>query len=82
MTVDLLSGLHCHQRGSSGGAVVKNPPAKAGDSRDMGSILGSGRSPWSRKWQLTPVFLPEKSQGQKGLVGSHPCAHDESDMTE
>ena len=25
--------------------VVKNPPANAGDSRDMGLILGSGRSP-------------------------------------
>ena len=28
-----------------GGAVVKNPPAKAGDVRDVGSIPGSGRSP-------------------------------------
>ena len=27
------------------GAVVKNPPAKAGDARDLGSIPGSGRSP-------------------------------------
>jgi len=25
--------------------VVKNPPANAGDSRNMGSIPGSGRSP-------------------------------------
>ena len=25
--------------------VVKNPPANAGDARDMGSIPGSGRSP-------------------------------------
>ena len=28
-----------------GGSVVKNPPANAGDSGDMGLILGSGRSP-------------------------------------
>ena len=27
-----------------GGAVVKNPPASAGDTRDGGSIPGSGRS--------------------------------------
>ena len=27
------------------GAVVKNPPASAGDARDMDSIPGSGRSP-------------------------------------
>ena len=29
----------------SGGTVVKNPPASAGDTRDVGSISGSGRSP-------------------------------------
>ena len=29
----------------SGGTVVKNPPASAGDTRDVGSIPGSGRSP-------------------------------------
>ena len=29
----------------TGGPVVKNPPANAGDTRDMGSIPGSGRSP-------------------------------------
>ena len=28
-----------------GGSVVKNPPASTGDTGDMGSILGSGRSP-------------------------------------
>ena len=27
------------------GVVVKSPPANAGDSRDLGSIPGSGRSP-------------------------------------
>ena len=28
--------------------------------------------PWRRKWQLTPVFFPIKSHGQKGLVGYSP----------
>ena len=32
-------------RGFPGGTVVKNPPANAGDTRDMGSIPGSRRSP-------------------------------------
>ena len=32
----------------AGGAVVKHPPASAGDARDMGSIPGSGRSPGVR----------------------------------
>ena len=31
--------------GFPGGSVVKNPPANAGDIRDMGSIPGSGRYP-------------------------------------
>ena len=31
--------------GFTGGSVVKNPPANAGDSGDTGSIPGSGRSP-------------------------------------
>ena len=30
--------------GFPGGAVVKNPPANAGDLRDRGSISGIGRS--------------------------------------
>lgn len=28
--------------------------------------------PWRTKWQLTPVFLPEKSHGQKSPVGLSP----------
>ena len=31
--------------GFPGGSMVKNPPANAGDTRDMGLIPGSGRSP-------------------------------------
>ena len=28
-----------------------------------------GKIPWRRMWQLTPVFLPRESQGQRSLVG-------------
>jgi len=31
--------------GFPGGALVKNPPASAGDARDRSSVLWSGRSP-------------------------------------
>jgi len=37
---------------------------------------------WRRKWQLTPVFLPGKSQGQGSLVGCRPWGRTESDTTE
>ena len=33
----------------------------------MGSIPGSGKMLW--EWQHIPVFLPQKSHGQKNLVG-------------
>ena len=36
--------------GFPGGAVEKNLPANAGDSRDAGLI-------WRRKWQPPPLFL-------------------------
>ena len=49
---------------------------------DLGSISGSGRFPWRRKWQSTPVILPGKSHGQRSLVGYSPWGRKESDMTE
>ena len=38
--------------------------------------------PRRRKWQPTPVFLPGKSHGQRGLVGCSPWGCRESDTTE
>ena len=37
---------------------------------------------WRRKWQPTPVFLPEESQGRGSLVACHLWGHTESDRTE
>ena len=47
--------------------MVKNPPANAGDTRDVGSIPGSWKILWSRKWQPNPVVLPRESHGQRSL---------------
>ena len=44
-----------------GGTVVKNPPANVGNARYASSNPGSGRPPWRRAWQPTPVFLPGKN---------------------
>ena len=49
---------------------------------DLGSIPGSGRPPWRRAWQPTPVFLPGESHGQRSLAGYSPWGRKESDMTE
>ena len=35
-----------------------------------------------RAWQPTPVFLPGKFHGQRGLAGYSPWGHKESDVTE
>jgi len=49
--------------------VVENPSANAGDVRDADLIPGSGRFPWRRTWQPTPVFLPGESHGLKSPAG-------------
>ena len=36
------------------------------------------KSPSRRKWQPTPVFLPEKSHGQRSLVGYSPWGSQKS----
>jgi hypothetical protein len=48
--------------------VVRNPPATTGNIRDMGSIPRLGRSLEEAR-QSTPVFLPGKPHGQRGLAG-------------
>ena len=39
-----------------------------------------GKTPWRRKWQPTPVYLPGESRGERGLAGSVHGVTD-SDMT-
>ena len=61
------------------GSVEENLPANAGN---VGSIPGLGRSPWRRKWQPTPVFLPGESHGKRSLAGYRPQDCKESDTSE
>ena len=42
-----------------GGLVVKNPPANAGDTGDMGSVPGSGRSPGGKNGSPLPYSCLE-----------------------
>ena len=68
--------------GFPGDSAVKTTPANKRDTRDMGSISGSGRFPWRRAWQPTPVVLPGESHGQGSLAGYRPRSHKELNMTE
>ena len=37
---------------------------------------------WRRKWQLTPVFLPAESNGQRNRGGNSPWGCKEADIIE
>ena len=72
---------YCYLWASLMAHLVNSPPAmQEMQEMQVGSI--SRKSPWRRKWQPTPVFLPEKSHGQRSLVGSSPKGHKESNETE
>ena len=60
--------------------VVKNLPANAGDSRDLGST--PGLIPWKREWLPAPEFLPGKLHGQRSQVGYSVWGFKGSDITE
>ena len=59
-----------------GGSAGKESACNAGDTADAGSAR------LERKLKLTPVFLPEKSRGQRSLMTYSPWGCKESDMTE
>ena len=52
--------------------LVNNPPTNAGDSRERGSIPGSGRSPGEGNGNPLQYSCLENSHGQRSLVGYNP----------
>ena len=72
----LIFKLIWFSKSSAGGTMAKNLPANAGGASWF------RKTPWSRKWQPTPVFLPGKSQGLRSLVGYAPWGRKELDTTE
>ena len=68
--------------GFPSGAKGKTPTCQCRRCKDGGSITGSGKIPWRRKWQLSPTFFPGESRGQRSLEGYSPWGGKELDMTE
>ena len=63
--------------GFPSGSAVKNLPAMQKTYRRHGFDPWVGQIPCSRKWQPTPVFLPEEPHGQRSLTDSSPWGHKE-----
>ena len=68
--------------GFLGGRVVKNPPANAGDTRDVGSSPGLGRSPGIGNGNPLQYFCLEKLTHRESQWVTVYGAHKESDRTE
>ena len=64
-----------------GGTVVKYPPANAGDTRDVGLIPGSGRSPGGGNGNPLYYSCLENSM-DRSLTGYSPWGPKESKATE
>ena len=64
------------------GARVNEPTCQCRRHKRYGFHPWVAKILWRRKWQLTPLFLPGESHGQRSLVGCNPQGHTESDMTE
>ena len=62
--------------------MVKNPPANAGDTRDVGSIPGSRRSPGGGHGNPLQWRMPGECHGQRSLEAYSPQGHIASDTTE
>ena len=63
--------------GFSGGAVVEGSACQWRRCRRTEFDPWLGKIPCKRKWQPTPVFLPEKSHGQRSLAGYSQWVHKE-----
>ena len=55
--------------GFPGGASGKGPACQCSRCKRRGFHPWVRKIPWKRVWQLTPVFLPGGSHGQRSLVG-------------
>ena len=69
-------------RGFPGGTSGKEPVCQRRRHKRHGFDPWVRKIPWRRAWQLTPVFLPEESHGQRSLAGYSPWGCTESDTTE
>ena len=71
----LVKGHCIYEHGASQVAQYEEPPPQVQELQETLVQSWVGKIPWRRKWQPTPVFLPEKSHGQKSLTSYSPRGH-------
>ena len=82
-----LCSWRLSRRNTAWVSPVTRPKVLSGDKvlkevHTQSPVLRFYFSPWGRKWQPTPVFLPGESHGRRSLVGYSPRGHKELDTTE
>ena len=80
LTMQLL--LYTYKMDSSGGSVVKKPPAKAGDAADRGLVPGSRRAPGEGNGYSLHYSCLDHFMDRRNLAGYSPLDHKMSDTTE
>ena len=68
--------------GLPGDAGGKKPTCQCRRHKKHGLFLWTGKIPWRREWEPTPVSVPEKFHGQRSQLGYSPWERTELDMTE
>ena len=81
-TIFIIRYVSLFLLGFPGGDTGKEPTCQCRRHKRLGFDPWVGKSPWRRAWQLTPVFLPGESHGQRSLAGYSPWSLKESDTTE
>ena len=77
-----ILGLNVALLSFSGGANGKESICQYRRHRRLGLDPWVRKIPWSRKQEITPVFLPGEFHGQRNLVGYGPWGHKQLGMTE
>ena len=68
--------------GLPGGTRGQEPTCQARRHKRGGLHPLVRKTPWRKKWQPTPVFLPGESHGQRSLAGYSPQECSKSQITE
>ena len=68
-SLELFYSTVCSLEGFPDGTSGKEPACRCRRDKRRGFDPWVGKMPWRWAWQLTPIFFPGESHGQRSLVG-------------